>query len=535
MPRPRNRWVSCPSTPRARRWEGTDNAYGWVRTESSPYHHPWRNYGTFTLTGKASGYVPTTLKGVRRPGTPVNVIVPVSPRPTISGYVRTPAGAPVIGMSIMRRDVDGMGARGVDTTDEEGYYSFPHDGGVITIYTSGTMASSEDRTFELEADASVQHDFVMPATATVYVDLRTDDGEIPEKIAMEALRTENHSRSGSVLRRNGDRYVIPCLKPGHYHLVFAVRGFETVSEMFTIGEDLQDLELEVRLVKSENRLTVNVIDPDGAPKPDARCYLMLIVQEKGKDGLTTGSSSSRIAEAKTDEDGTAVFEELATGSYSIHCANVSKKIEVPHEETVVLSLEPVKVEPDILYLAHDKTRALDSVRDDLPLELESDSIRVLSPSGRLGTRRLELGENLVFAFKSGYPPAMTTVTVTEKYLEQKKAVKSNVYNEPIEMVFGEAGAVHGIVETTSGKPRARQELEVYPAELWDRRAEGSDRYRWTTFGRCFAGGARTAEDGTFRIRFLPPGHYVITTRRGKASETFEIAAGHDVGPVTLRP
>jgi RNA polymerase sigma-70 factor (ECF subfamily) len=492
-------------------------------------------YGPFTLAGDPSGFIPITVEGIRRPGKPVNVVVPLERRPTISGYVRRLDGSPAPGVSILRRDVDGGGARGVAKSDEEGCYWLSHDGGVITLYAQGTMSHSDDQTFELEADASAVHDFTMPATATVYLDIRTDEGDVPEKIDMEALRTKNHSRSGGVLRRDGDRYVIPYLEPGRYHLVFAVKGYETVSETFTIDGGLMDREIPVRLVRSENLLMVKVVDAAGEPKAGAHCNLMLVVRKYDEDGLSTGSSSSSIAHTQTNEDGLATFDRLAAGSYSVYCQGASEEVDLPHAEPVVLSLEPAEIEPGILYLDHTKARAFDALRNDFPLELEEDMIRVLTPAGVLERRRLEIGENLVFAFKSGYPPAVTPITLTEEYVERKTARHGNLYDEPFELVFGAAGAVYGVVESASGERRASKELQVFPAHLWDGPRKGPERHRWRSFGRCFAGGARSAEDGTFQVRFLPPGTYVIATSGGSASEPFTIVAGREVGPIVVRP
>lgn len=348
-----------------------------------------------------------------------------------------------------------------------------------------------------------------------------------------ALRSGDRSLAGNVLRREGDIYRIRHLVPGSYHVVFTVHGYESVSRELTIGDDLADTSLQVLLRRAEGTLTVRVVDPEGLPVADTSLNLMVVVRRQDASGRYTGASSSSIAHETSDEEGLAVFDRLATGSYRVHAGRATRAVDVPHEGTVVLEVPPAEVEPGALLLTLDRAKAYDARRDDLPLELEEDSIRVLAPSGRLSRRRLEVGENLVFAFKSGYPAAITAVEVPADLLARKGARRSDVHDEPLELIFGGGGAVHGSFEPTAGTRRADVELLVFPAELWTPARLVAGTHQWWSFGRLLAGGARTTEEGAFRIGPLPPGTWVVATRRGAVSEPFVIVADRDVGPVVV--
>lgn len=507
----------------------------WVKADGS-FHLPpdVTGFGAFTVEGRPQGFIPVNMQGMRQVGEPTHLTVLLKRRPTLSGYVRQPDGSPVVGINIMRRDIDGSGASGAATTDDDGFYSISHDGGLITLYASGTMSQSEHKSFELEADESAEFDFLMPATGRAIFDIRTEAGEIPARINGASLRTENASLSGTVLKRQGDLFVIPYLKPGDYQLTFAIKGYETVSHAFTISADLADVDCVVALVESNNTLTVQVLDAEGELKSGASCNLMLVIKKYNSKGQSTGMSSSSIARQKTDEEGLAVFEGLASGFYNVYCGNANQEVTLPHEETVVLKLKPRKVEPGVLYLDIDKEKAFDALRNHLPLDLDADNVRVICPSGRLSRRAVEAGDNMVFAFKAGYPPASTVVTVSEARFKEITARRSNVFNEPVEFVFGEAGSLHGVVDAAKSKRSSPLDLLVFPEAIWRRMHKEATSSSWHTFGRLFAGGAKTAGDGTFRIRFLPPGRYVVTSRYSNASDTVEVAAGRETGPVTIK-
>ena len=97
--------------------------------------------------------------------------------------------------------------------------------------------------------------------------------------------------------------------------------------------------------------------------------------------------------------------------------------------------------------------------------------------------------------------------------------------------------------TDAGNPVSGARIRVLPMELWQRaEAQGVP---WTDMtsacdasglARALAQNNETGADGSFRLRYLAPGYYVVGAPVRDAwavSQPIEVRAGNETGPVAL--
>ncbi len=505
-----------------------------VRTDGSGrFEFPARQtgFGAFVLRREEKGFLPARTQSERQIGVAPDLRIELERRSTIFGYVRTAEGAPAPGVSIMRANIDGSGSRGIASTDEDGYYSAPHDGGTLLLYAGGTTVKSEKISLEPDPQQPLRQDFVLPVCATAVFDIRTHDGSVPKWVTNSSLDGANHQISGALDKR-GDRFVIPYLQPGHYRLRFMMKRYESVDMEFDIAASLRDPHFSVVLVEAVLDLTVRVVDFDGEPKPSAHVSAMWKLIKRTDKGTVAGMSTSLFASATTDESGECEFSGLAQGTYEFHAGGAKAEITLPSDGALVLRLEPSRLEVTGLQLSREQIKAFDATREDRPMLVDEERPFLLAADGVLSDQ-LKAGDNRVYVFKSGYPAAVTHVEISQKLLEDKIERRSNVYDQDVEMLFGESGALHGVVRTVSGQPQAERRMLVFPADLWEWAKAAWGEYRWRTFGFAFAQGARTDAEGRFRIRHLSPGRYVVALSTKAFSDVVAVVAGHETGPVEL--
>ncbi len=492
--------------------------------------------GTFTLEAVAETHLPMTpLHGNLNLWEPLPAYeITLTARGAVSGHVHQANGQPASGISIMSRDADESGATGVATTDAGGFYSFPHDGGALRLYASAASTSSEDVTVELEPEASAEQDFVLPLAARVILDIRTPEGEVPERIRTVSLSWARHSHSGGLVRREGDLFVLPYLQPAQYNLSLLVEGFSMTRLDFEIGIDCANKRFDITLRKGEESLRVRVVDEKGAPVPDATIGVMVVVYSYDEQGRQRGSSATGLMSANANEQGEHVFKGLAPGDYRIYSGKASQDVVLPSPRTLVLKTVPRK--RDSLHLVRTDVHVFDATRDDRPLLTGEASVYTLCPSGRLssdGAPDLEVGENQVFFIKRGYTVGMKTLHVSQEFWDARMAKNSSTFGE-VEIRIGEGGSLYGVAEEVDGTPWVNQDLQVYPEDVWAKAQESGGHHLWTSFGRALAQGARSNETGAFELRHLPPGHYMVAIGKDAAAGPFEVLAGHETGPAVLQ-
>ena len=102
----------------------------------------------------------------------------------------------------------------------------------------------------------------------------------------------------------------------------------------------------------------------------------------------------------------------------------------------------------------------------------------------------------------------------------------------IELLVGEAGAIIGHVDTQRADSSVGLSLYVYPVEIW--RLAQWESESWEKLGRSLAQGARVSDDGSFELRFLPTGSYIIACDETGFSEPVEVQAGYESESVIIR-
>lgn len=332
--------------------------------------------------------------------------------------------------------------------------------------------------------------------------------------------------------------MIPYLRQGPYALKFMVKGYESVAMDFEIGGDLRDREFSIVLAEAALGLTVQVLGSEGYPRPGANVSAMRKLIKRDLEGRRTGMSTTLVARETTDENGECEFRGLARGTYEIHAGGQEAEVTLPREGPLVVRTQPPSVDVTSLHLTKGTIKAFDATREDRPMMVAEDrdsATFVLDAEGALSERRLSVGENRVYLFKSGYPAAETTVRVPQELFDEKAAVGSNVYDRDVEMVIGGSGSIYGTVHDADEAPCADKRLRVYPADLWEAARVSWGDHHWRSFGTAFAQGARTDGEGRFHLRFLAPGRYVVALSATVASDPIEVLAGHESGPVAITP
>ncbi|MDX9971346.1 MAG: sigma-70 family RNA polymerase sigma factor, partial [FCB group bacterium] len=460
-------------------------------------------YGPFTLRVTSNAYTPVTVRGERRPGVPTFVEVRLNAqRAVVTGRVTSADGTPAPGVSIMREMVAGEGgAQSGATTDADGGYVMPHDGGRFTLYASGTNLKSESATLDLVMDEMATQDFVFPPCGRVVIELRTPAFErVPDEIR-NLLLIADHSASVLTLKKGNGVFTLDHVKPDSYTLV---------------------------------------VDANGQPAADADFNVVFTKAYYASDGRFTGRTGCIYLAETADANGVCLLEGLPPGEYSLEKGEAIVNFVAPTNEEVLLCIAPSSAETKRAYLTLAKSNILpvDENGAELPLQNKAMEVFIVSASGMVSDSRIELGSNTLYAIKGGYTASVTNIDLSPPLFAERK--NGGDFNSPVKAVFGQGGAITGYLTDEAGEPVADRRLNVLPAELLDVAAAdwSKNESSWNNFMRALAQGAKTQADGSFRLEFLPEGQYYVTAGALEGVFPFEgnpveVRRGADTGPITL--
>jgi hypothetical protein len=345
-------------------------------------------------------------------------------------------------------------------------------------------------------------------------------------------------RLGERKPENG-RFVFPYLKPATYEFFLLIDGYEGQVLEFTVDPNLPDVERTIRLRPAEISARVRVVDEQGRARTDED--VMLMWPHGDDDG--GGFSSVSVAHAKADEDGLYVFRGLPPGRYRFECiGRDTETVTVPHRETLVLEVPTPHNDPTSLpFSLMGNVNLVDATHGNAPILKEYAVGFVVAPSGQVTQHEFQLGVNAVYAIKRGYTAGSATVPVTPEMVAEYGRSQKGV--EPVQIALGEGGAISGQILEENGTPAPGVKLGVVPWELWERfgaawQEDHSLCLQCKDFGKALAQHEVSADDGSFTLRFLPPGRYaVVIGGAGDApfvtSKPVDVVAGHETGPVVL--
>ena len=496
-------------------------------------------YGKFEVR-LGPGWGGDSFQGVRRPGEPVSVELKARGG-IVSGTVLTHDGAPAAGISIMRENAQGGGSTGVASTDEHGAYSFYHDGGVVKIRAGCGTVESDWKTLELNPNEPATADFSLEPAARVVLDIRDDEGKTPENLENQTLLSRRGrsaaTAGGNIARKEGSSYVIPYLSAGRYLYGIRTKDSGCGELEFDIPEASGEYRFEMHLVKPEDDLAVHVRDSHNRPIKEVHVSLLRIERRpNGRSGVYAGDMSA-------DSEGICRFKGLLPGEYEVECEEVVAEVQFPRQQQVTLTLDPRPEQaPPVLSIREDCIVPMDGTRGNTPLSPRHCAVYALTPSGNVGNK-LEVGANILYFLKPGYTLGVTELHVTQEQWDAlTRAGSTAEWREPVEIVLNEDGGMYGSV-TDAGNPVSGARIRVLPMELWQRaEAQGVP---WTDMtsacdasglARALAQNTETGADGSFRLRYLAPGYYVVGAPVRDAwavSQPIEVRAGNETGPVAL--
>ena len=475
-----------------------------------------------------------TAEGFREVGKPVWVELKAR-FGTVSGTVYAYDGTPAPDVTIMRFKVQGYVADAVARTDDQGRFTYPHDGGVMILFASGGNVRSESLELELEREKSAEVEFTLPEAARVFVHFRTEDGSASDKFVRSHMRAEYEGGNINILRdwirQQDDSYLINYLRPAHYEVFAFTKQADYAYFSFDIVEKSSEYRFDVNMKRATAPLEVQVVNEHRVPVPNATVTIRPVY------------TAATYRNGETDGRGVCLFEAMPPGEYMVSSGAASVTAIVPEQKRVELVHSTTK-EPRTRYIGTECIRALDGTRDGIELSTEHSSVFVVAPTGKVTDRISGIGTNTLYFVKSGYTVGVAELTTTA---EQWNALTQSPYNpfrDPIEIVLGEEGTIYGEVTDETGNPIATAGLRVLPLEVWQY-ATDRDMARIGAHGtshgvsglaRLLAQNAQTNADGAFRLRYLAPGYYVVGAPVDGTllvSEPVEVRAGHETGPVVL--
>ena len=500
-------------------------------------------YGSFEVESKSENHLPAKISGLREPGVPNSLRIELRKRAAICGKVLQADGSPAPGVSIMRANAgDGCWSSGT-SSDEDGGYSMPHDGGVIRMYAGSFTSKSDIVSFELTADETVNHDFLLPPTASIYFDILPLDGAIPDRLWLECSclwETGGHSYSTHAARENGS-FKLPYLRPGQYWFYGKCDGYEGFFASLSLGQDLTDQHIRIQLKKEKTKTNVRILAPSGTPQPAANLTVTRPHRMRDENGLELGpmGGSLSIASGRSDTNGECTFEGLPPGEYQLRCGTENSiSISIPHQGWIIFQLS--QEAPGIQFshrLPPGNIKAYAPDQPEVPLMTGDAALFTISESGSLSEGRLQPGLNQVFFIKAGYAAGIGSLSVAAEKIPTASSAKpspalSTSTNQEITIQLEEGGGIYGIAQSASGEAITDAPLFIFPAAHCHSNFETRE-YAWRALGRALAQSARTGADGSFHIRFLPAGQYIVALSEECMSPPVQVAAGLDTGPLVL--
>ena len=482
-------------------------------------------YGTFAVSVKNYQFYPfVSVEGIRRDGeaTP-EIVLRVSELATISGRVLLADGTPAGGASIMRRELGGN-IDTLATAESNGAYVVHHDGGHWQLSAHVGYLQSEESNFEIAPDQSIEHDFVLPESGTITIDVFTSDDKVIDDISTSTVMTDAMTSPFLLADRIDDhRFVVENLPYDVYQFEIRARRYQSgmirevtldaTNPIATVSVQLQPAQLYT--------LAVRVVDAEGRPVPDAGVAIEEIAERVDASGAPQAIISTATASdgKNTDAHGVWLAENIPAGRYRAYCNDARGNGEVlgdvPDERTVTLQLEK---RTGVYYRLELTDTATGTVLS--PIDAH---VFVVGPDGTLGDE-LTIGENRFFVIKEGYTAFQETIVVGTP--PPKDGVD-------IHATLAEGGAITGLVTDSDGIPQPGQSLHAFPEDLWPiAQANWSD--AWRNFGSAIAQGARSDATGSFTLTYLPEGNYVVALANGECTPALETKPGFETVPVTLQ-
>jgi RNA polymerase sigma factor (sigma-70 family) len=483
-------------------------------------------YGTFDLHCESRTHVDTTVQGERVLGQRCELTVKMQGNATVSGFVRNPDGSPAPGVSIYEWDENS--GTGRTRTDESGHYACPHNGGQIVLSAGSCGTRSEKATLVLEPGENAEHDFVLPSSGTIALDVRGAWRGIPEKLETARVFHQGDYRyecTGVTPVRSGDQYIVRYLAPGTYDFSFAVEGYEAVLlKSLMVRPDRTTGPIAVKLQRPSSRLLVRLLDESGAPIRDAGISLAWVFYSYNRQGERSGHTWQSIETfgLKTDRNGEYAFEGLPPGLYEVTAVGNKVEVEVPTPTPLVLHKKE-KPKPTSLRA---QVTAFDAADNNAPIRVTDAKVFTLTPSGELSQGKVEEGENLIVWVAEGHPAAFGQVVVTAKMLEEFE------YAINVPLSVGQGGSVYGQLLDKEGEPAAYTHVGILPTQFFGQNTPNLGHYRWRGLAYALARDVKTDANGDFVIDLLPEGEYVIC-RGNTFSEPFSILPGHETGQIVV--
>ena len=511
-------------------------------------------YGAFRLALKDPGRecpyeLPEPIKGERKPGVPTpEIVLKLSKCALITGIVTDADGTPLDGVHIQREYPDKKSAMTLTTTDARGRYHVKHEGGVYRIRSSAafwvdivaeeTVAQTEWAELELAPGESAVQDFVFPRTGRLVLNFISPGGtSVPGgvfrgQVVKYGSTTEVQPAGHTIALHNG-KIAIPYLTAGRYEVEARVDGYDPVMlDNLIIGADGGDTEGEVTLTTSTLRQNVRVVHANGTPWPGVYVGAHEYYPFNAAGGkLIPSNNLSSLTGGKTDRNGEYVLENLWEGMFRIAAYDLrlpkyglGVMVKLPHDGPVIL--QPEVERPRVPYAVKPIDLASNS-----PLDTQHHTTQVfaigkqgyLEDGPAINGVTLPEGEHLVVFVKPGYTAAMKWVDVAP--------ARSLLDGREVELEVADGGSVCGVIGTATGKPLSGQALLVYPAEIWDLAQWDSE--SWQRLGRALAQGATSGEGGTFELRFLPTGTYIVACDERAFSKPVEVRGGCQTGSVMI--
>ena len=472
-------------------------------------------------SGETREFLPVAIhEGLIEPGVKTDPIeIEMIRAGSVSGYVRTAAGFPAPGIRIFRRQPGDSSSRSVASTDEHGYYTFLHDGGIIEIYASGVNAPSAAVRLELAPDGSAKQDFTLEPTGHLLLQLLTPEGEAVEKADI-TLRQENHSHTVSRDATDG-WFALRHVSVGNYTLRALVEGYATLTvDDVTIGYESETVRLVKRLQPSNHAVAVTVLDGNEHPVAGTQVSLMIWFRDESGSGSGHGLESQ-----KTDAQGQTVFTNLGPGDYSVnvYALGIDEEFTVPETKDLVLHGTTRQDTPQWIPFS---LTVLAPEPPHRPLDANFAQTWVVNEFGLHESRELVLGDNLIIFAKPGYPPALVPYTLDPMNTEPVR----------IEHQLQPGGAVSGVLLDETGEPIANAKLYAAPGIALERaREEDLTRSPASEVGFALAQGVRTGAAGEFTIEHLTAGAWYLSTSESPLEGPFTVAAGATTHGIVLQP
>lgn len=491
-------------------------------------------------------YYGDVFRGTTKVGKRVDIPLLVYRSGSISGTARYEDGQPVVGASIYKGgigDTFSSGAR----TNSNGEYELFHEGGQFRVYANRLGAESNSIPLTLNRDESATHDFIFSdEPGTVFQLLPKTIQPLGEDTEVYLMRSR-HERWQSATYDLGLQ-----VQALHYSFIgptddyvfrWYARGFNPVEHRESLTSMSHNQLHTIEFTPATEQLDVVVFDVNDNLREDGE--IALYEQITNRNGKTSYGPFHFYATVK--RDGTASFEHLWPGTYEFMFKGYTvEEITVPFDGIVELHSKPQDAsgtpnnpsEPKLYFTDRDDFFLSHYSAPEAPLSLDDARCLVATEQGLLYPCEMlqEAGRHELYWIKSGYTPGVVTLDLEENRMRTS--------NEIIHVEIEEGGTAFGIATDSAGAPLANAKLYVYPATTWNSLFM-SEGMKFNSIGHILSQEARTNDDGSFEVPFLPEGQFYVAALAPRTEERstverrtawfgpIEIRNAHDTGSISL--